>query len=317
MNRCQSRSVKVHPVAAGRSQSAPRFSVVASLVGLALALASLTTSAAPPGTTSAILLLEGKEAGRFKEIAGVKAAIEVIPTAGGDDGVARKRPGRTTFTNITLNRAMIADPSLLEWFDKALSGTVERKSGSIVYLDREGNEVLRVNLFECQPVAYQIGAIPDAQGESAVESFELACASMERVASPPGRRRPPEFALPRGVTVLIDGKPALGVVAVSEAGARIEIDDAGRALTNADNVTLTLDQSADPALHEWFREVSKGKDIRKTITVNLRVNRGGNGRRYTLFEAWPCQWKAPELNSNGGSYIVEELEFVVERVERG
>jgi phage tail-like protein len=318
MNGFHFRTATVPSVSLGRSRPSPQGGFIASLVGLLLALASLAASAAPPGTATAVLLLDGKEVARFREISGVQAAIEVIPMAGSGDGVARKRPGRAKYGNIVMKRGLVSDHALLEWYDKALNGTVERKSGSIIYLDREGNEVLRVNLFECWPVAYRIGAIPDEQGESAVESFELACSGIQRAASPPGRnRRPAEFALPRGVTVWVDDKPALGVVAVSEAGMRIDIDDAGRSLVSAENITLTLDRSADPALHDWFRDLSVGKDIRKSITVNVRLDRNSKGRRYTMLEAWPCQWNAPELNSNGDTYIVEELEFAVERVERG
>lgn len=35
-----------------------------------------------------------------------------------------------------------------------------------------------------------------------------------------------------------------------------------------------------------------------------------------VFEAWPCRWKAPELNSASDTRIVAEIEFAVEKVER-
>jgi len=51
------------------------------------------------------------------------------------------------------------------------------------------------------------------------------------------------------------------------------------------------------------------------LALAVDTKAAGAPRRY--FEAWPCCWKAPELNSASDKYIVEEIEFVVERVERG
>jgi phage tail-like protein len=109
-----------------------------------------------------------------------------------------------------------------------------------------------------------------------------------------------------------------GVTGISRFGVEIAPAPDGLSfLVDAGRLTLTLTPRADPALHQWFSEVSKGKDIRKSITIVLRADRSAPERRYTFHEAWPCRWKAPELNSNSDTYIVEELEFAVERVERG
>jgi phage tail-like protein len=71
----------------------------------------------------------------------------------GDDMLTHKRPGKPKYQNIVLKRGFVADPALLEWTKAALDGKVERKSGSIIYLDREGNDVLRTSeWFECWPV---------------------------------------------------------------------------------------------------------------------------------------------------------------------
>jgi len=39
--------------------------------------------------------------------------------------------------------------------------------------------------------------------------------------------------------------------------------------------------------------------------------------RYNFFEAWPCRWKSFSLDAANSKSLVEELEIVVERVERG
>ncbi len=282
-------------------------------LGLMLAIES---HAQPMKAPSVALVLDGTEAGRFAEATGGGAEVEVIGELYPGDSIVRKRPGKVKYANITLKRGQVSDRRLHDWFDAALDGKVERKSGSIIYLDREGNEVLRLNLYEAYPAAFQAGPIPDENGELAVESFTLALAGYERIASP--RVRPGPGLLPRkAFRVEIDGQPAMGALAVSESGATMEIAADGLPVVDARTLKLALDSSSDPGLHAWFREVAKGKDIRKSISVTIRAGRQGTGRVYTFLEAWPCRWKAPELNGASDTHIVEELEFAVERVERG
>ena len=38
--------------------------------------------------------------------------------------------------------------------------------------------------------------------------------------------------------------------------------------------------------------------------------------RYNLFEAWPCRWKSLVLDATSDGTLIEELEIVVERIER-
>jgi phage tail-like protein len=276
----------------------------------------LLSHAAPPTIAAVSLHLDGSEAGRFTEIAGAGTVIDVISELYTDSPVVHKRPGKAKHSNLILKRGQLSDHRLLEWFNAALQGQVERKSGSIIYLDREGNEVLRLNLFEAWPTALTSGPIPDEDGNMAVESFTIAVGNIERIAPPKGRKTP-DFPQPKGFSVTINGRPVPGVLAVSESGATVEMTDDGSAFVNARSLTLTLDRSAPTELHAWFSEIAQGKEIRKTITVTLRADRTGTVRKFTYFEAWPMRWKAPELNSNSDTYIVEELEFAVERVERG
>ncbi|MCU0725848.1 MAG: phage tail protein [Planctomycetes bacterium] len=269
--------------------------------------------AAPAPRFSVRLDLDGIPVARFAEIRGGGATVEIVEYRDGDDPVVRKRPGKVKFNNITLERGVVSDPSLLDWFRKGLSGTTERKSGSIIYLDREGNEVLRLNFSEAWPAGFEAGPFTD--GAPVIESFELGMEKLERVtpAAPLGR-----FAAARGFSVQIDGASAGGVVSASPIGVtHAPAADGDPATIHARNLTLACATGLDEGLHAWFAELAAGKDIRKSITVNLRAAKGEPGRTYVLHECWPCRWKAPELNSNSDTFIVEELEFAVERVERG
>jgi len=280
-------------------------------LGLAM---PLFTHAAPTKLGEAVLLLDGKEAARFAEVAGGGAEIEVLTEVSPGESIVRKRPGKVKYANITLKRGRSSDATLHSWFSAALAGAVERKSGSIIYLDREGNEVLRLNLLQAWPTAFEVGPTPDENGDIAVESFTISFVDFERVL-PSVPRRASDFLPTRDFRVEIDGRRVTGVLWVSEAGATVDMTDAGLPLVNAKSVRLLLDRSAPTALFESFRQAGSGKDIRKSISVVL-LARGEQGRRYTLFEAWPMRWKAPELNATSDSYIVEELEFAVERIER-
>lgn len=84
----------------------------------------------------------------------------------------RKKPGRTTYANITLEARVGQNQELAAWWNEMASGKIDRKSGSIIYLDREGNEVLRYNFFEAWPVSMSTSM--------AVEKIELAVEKVER-----------------------------------------------------------------------------------------------------------------------------------------
>ncbi len=66
-------------------------------------------------------------------------------------------------------------------------------------------------------------------------------------------------------------------------------------------ITLQPGPDAD-WLHQWFREVSSGKSIRKSISVVLfRTTSGEPVREYIFHDCLPLRWKAPELNSADGT----------------
>ncbi len=115
--------------------------------------------------------------GGFKEVSGLEAEVEVIEYRNGDDPITHKRAGKAKYKNITLKRGQFSDPSVADWLKKVLAGTTDRKSGSIIYLDREGSEILRYNFFEAWPVRWKI-ANRDSQAiveiEFAVERIEPA-----------------------------------------------------------------------------------------------------------------------------------------------
>jgi phage tail-like protein len=289
-----------------------RFSLsLVAVLGLILLLPS-RAAAQRAIAPRAVVIVEGQGTAAFRDVDGGGVEIEVIEYRNGDDPVTHKRAGKVKYKNIILKRGQISDSALLGWYQGALGGTTERKSGSIVYLDREGNEVLRYNFFEAWPTRLEFGPWSALNPQLSTEELTLEIGGLER--QPPGSR---DFMPQSNFKIEIDGVIQGGIRGVLPATATMGTDENGAAWVNAGNLTLLASPGTDPALQEWFREVAKGKDIRKTITVNLRAAaRGSPSRRYTFHECWPCRWKAPELNSNSDTFIVEELEFAVERIER-
>lgn len=47
-------------------------------------------------------------------------------------------------------------------------------------------------------------------------------------------------------------------------------------------------------LLQWWSQTSKGKDIRKNITVVVKKNDGGDARKYNFLDCFPTKWKAGE-----------------------
>ncbi|HLO03613.1 MAG TPA: phage tail protein [Symbiobacteriaceae bacterium] len=141
-----------------------------------------TPGAQPAGRSDAYqiqLVIDGKSVGRLASVSGIGSSTDVIDlqtTQGRKYG-----PGATHWGNITISREAIgADPSLYEWYKKVLAGTTERKSGSIIYLDREGNEVLRYNFFEAWPCRWKAPELNASSDTHIVEEIEFVVEKVER-----------------------------------------------------------------------------------------------------------------------------------------
>lgn len=115
------------------------------------------------------------------------------------------------------------------------------------------------------------------------------------------------------LVVLMDGKVVTGV---------LEIIGSGEVTARAGKVkpmriTMSREYTGSSDWKDWFKAVRSGKLERKSVSVIVVNEDGTKQSTINLHECWPVRWKAPELNSNSDTYIVEELEFAVERVERG
>jgi len=119
--------------------------------------------------------------GGFKTVSGMDSETEVVEFKQGNDRVVRKKPGRTTYANISLERGFTATDDLWQWRKNIEDGNIDRRSGSVIVLDNDGaTEVARYNFYEAWPCKWNV---PDMDSDStamAIEKIEIAVEKVER-----------------------------------------------------------------------------------------------------------------------------------------
>jgi len=121
-----------------------------------------------------IVEIDGLARAGFREVSGLDSAQAPIDYREGNDPLhVRKIPGLNTYSPITLRWGMTNDPEFWNWRKSAADGKVERKNGSIVYLDETGQEVARWNFREAWPSRWTAPVGNATAGEVAIETVEL------------------------------------------------------------------------------------------------------------------------------------------------
>jgi len=91
-----------------------------------------------------------------------------------------KLAGLTKYSNIVLKRGVTDDRQLWDWHKQAIDGNVQRKNGSIVLLDRGGQEKARWNFFDGWVTKWTGPDFKAETGDIAIETIEIAHERMER-----------------------------------------------------------------------------------------------------------------------------------------
>lgn len=92
-----------------------------------------------------------------------------------------KLPGRVKYSNIMLKRGMTSDLELYNWHLSVVNGSIQRKNGSILLLDRAGNLVSRWDFTQAWPIKCDGPNLTAEGNEIALDSFEIACTTLTRV----------------------------------------------------------------------------------------------------------------------------------------
>ena len=119
--------------------------------------------------------------GGFKSMSGMASETEVIEFKQGNDLIVRKKPGRTTYANIVLERGYTATDDLWQWRKNIEDGKIDRRAGSVIILDQDGQtEVARYNFFEGWPCKWEAPQMDSESSSMAIEKIELAIEKVER-----------------------------------------------------------------------------------------------------------------------------------------
>lgn len=117
----------------------------------------------------------------FTKCSALEAEVAKVETWEGGALTAHKEPGRTTFSDITLERGATSDEDCYSWFKDVVrsykdTGQVSPnfyKNLDIVQQDRDGSELRRWTLDEAWPVKFVAGEWDNEADEVTVESLTL------------------------------------------------------------------------------------------------------------------------------------------------
>lgn len=120
--------------------------------------------------------------GGFKTMSGMDSETEVIEFKQGNDKVVRKKPGRTTYANISLERGFTASNDLWTWRKNIEDGVIDRRSGTITVLDQDLTTIVaQYNFYEGWPCKWNVPELDSDQSAMAIEKIEIAVEKIERV----------------------------------------------------------------------------------------------------------------------------------------
>ena len=136
----------------------------------------------PFGGYNFLVEIDGIARAAFQQVSGFDSTIDIVEhREGGENTTVRKLPAMTRYSNLQLRWGITDDLQLYEWHRKAVRGELERKNGSIVLLDRRGQEVARWNFVRAWPSKYDGPDLNAETSDIAIEMLELAHEGVERV----------------------------------------------------------------------------------------------------------------------------------------
>ncbi len=118
--------------------------------------------------------LDELEVADFCYASGLIVQIEVLEhPEGGINDHMHKLVGPARWTPIVLARGSSASKDLFDWLRANRDGNVQRKSGSIIALDQQGNAIVRWDFREAWPSRYEGPEFEYGGSEISIERIEL------------------------------------------------------------------------------------------------------------------------------------------------
>lgn len=129
-----------------------------------------------------LLEVDGVEIGVFASVSGLQVTVQTEDLVeGGQNGFARKLPGRMEWPNITLSRGLIQADNLFDWLNKtsgegfaAGGNKLTRCTGAITALATDGSRLRAWNLSGCFPVRWKGPDFNVTSNDTLSEELEIA-----------------------------------------------------------------------------------------------------------------------------------------------
>lgn len=119
--------------------------------------------------------LDSLDVAGFSEVEGLEIELETETyEEGGVNRYTHTLPKRFSYPNLTLRHGLSDSEELWKWMTDAVHGSIERKSGRIILLDRTGQEVRGWEFREGYPVRWDGPELAADQGAVAIEALEIA-----------------------------------------------------------------------------------------------------------------------------------------------
>lgn len=128
----------------------------------------------PYGAFRFLVELEGLVVGGFAEVSGLQAETEVEEyREGGVNEHPHKLRKITRYPNLVLRRGITDCRVLWEWYRDVIAGTVSRRNGAVILMDREGNPAWRMEFSGAFPVKWEGPELKADGNATAIEKVEL------------------------------------------------------------------------------------------------------------------------------------------------
>jgi phage tail-like protein len=126
--------------------------------------------------------IDGIQQAGFTDCSGFGANTDPIEyREGGENTTVRKLPGLTKYPNITLKWGLTDSRELYDWYRDVVSGKIQRKNGSIILFDLDGQtEKVRWNFVNAWPTKWDAPDFTAKGNDIAIETLELAHEGIER-----------------------------------------------------------------------------------------------------------------------------------------
>lgn len=128
-----------------------------------------------------LLEIDGIVQAGFAECSGFGSEVEVIEyREGGDSSTVSKLRGKASYPDISLKWGVTDSRELYDWHQRAISGELDRKNGSVILLNDLGEEKVRWNFFNAWASKYEGPSLEAKGSDVAMDSITLSCERVER-----------------------------------------------------------------------------------------------------------------------------------------